>query len=95
MENQTSFDLNLAIERWREELGQSQAFRTENLDELEAHLRDSVTRLQTHGLSVEEAFLVAGRRIGKNGPLEAEFAKINGQAVWLDRFLWLLLGVQL
>lgn len=95
MENQTSFNLNLALERWREELGQSPAFRTENLDELEAHLRDSVKRLQTHGLSEEEAFLVAARRIGKSGPLEIEFAKINGRAVWLDRFLWLLLGAQL
>lgn len=94
MENQTPFDLNKAVQNWRETLAQSPAFQCENLDELESHLRDSIATLQTRDLSTEEAFMVAVKRIGKRGALEQEFGKVNGSAVWLDRFLWMLLGLQ-
>jgi len=94
MENPTSFDLNRAIQQWRENLGQSPAFRSENLNELESHLRDSVATFETRGLSAEEAFLVAARRIGASSALEPEFGKVNGQAIWLDRFFWMLMGNQ-
>jgi hypothetical protein len=94
MENPTSFDLNRAIEQWRENLAQSPAFCCGNLDELESHLRDSVAALQTRGLSASEAFLVASRRIGASNALETEFGKVNGQAIWLDRFFWMLIGLQ-
>jgi hypothetical protein len=59
MENQTEFDLNRAIQQWRAGLADSPAFRAENLDELESHLHDSIRALEAHGLSVEEAFLIA------------------------------------
>ena len=52
METTTSFDLNRAIQSWRENLAQSPAFRGENLNELESHLRDSVATWQARGLSV-------------------------------------------
>jgi hypothetical protein len=94
METTTSFDLNRALQQWRENLAQSPALRSENLRELEAHLRDSTTTLQTRGLSAEEAFFIATRRIGKGGALEMEFAKVNRRALWLDRILWMLIGVQ-
>jgi hypothetical protein len=94
MESPTSFDLNLAIEQWRENLAQSPALRRENLDELESHLRDSTATLQTRGLSAEEAFLVAAKRTGISNSLNEEFAKVNGQAIWLDRLLWMLIGAQ-
>jgi len=94
MENPTSFDLNRAIQQWRENLGQSPAFRSENLNELESHLRDSVATFETRWLSSEEAFLVAARRIGASSALEPEFGKVNGQAIWLDRFFWMLMGNQ-
>ncbi len=94
MENPTSFDLNRAIQQWREDIAQSPAFRTENLNELESHLRDSIAALQSHGLSGEEALVVASRRIGKGRALEQEFGKVNGRSVWLDRLLWMLIGFQ-
>jgi len=94
MDTTTPFDLNRAIQRWRENLSQSPAFRRENLDELESHLRDSVIALEARGLSAEEAFMVAETRIGKGGTLEKEFAKTNRNSVWLDRLLWMLVGVQ-
>jgi hypothetical protein len=95
IESADAFDLSLAIQGWREKLSQSPAFRSENLDELESHLRDSVTALQAHGLSATEAFRLAAKRIGGNGALETEFGKVNGPAIWLDRILWMLIGFQI
>jgi hypothetical protein len=95
METKTAFDLNTAIQRWRDHLSQSPCFRRENLDELETHLRDAVAALRGTTLSEEEAFLVAARRLGGAPALEPEFAKVNGQEVWLNRLLWMLLGAQL
>ena len=95
MENQTAFDLNRQIQQWRENLGRSPAFRPENLNELEAHLRDSIGWLQARGLTADEAFLVATRRVGPDGALAAEFGKVNRREVWLRRLLWMLVGLQL
>jgi len=94
MENPTAFDLNHAVQSWRENLATSPSFRGENLDELESHLRDSIATLQNRGLSADESFLIATRRIGADGALAAEFGKVNQSAVWLDRFLWILIAFQ-
>src|ERR1017187_1538596 len=93
MENSNSFDLNPAIQQWRENLAQSSAFRGENLNELESHLRDSIATLQACGLSTEEAFLSATRRVGKGDALEMEFAKVNAGTVWRVRVFWMLAGM--
>jgi hypothetical protein len=94
MENPTAFDLNYAIRCWRGGLRQSPHFREENLAELEAHLRDSVAELQGRGLTDEEAFLLATRRLGNSARLDSEFAKVNRGQVWLNRVLWMLVGIQ-
>jgi signal peptidase I len=85
MEEQTSFDLSGAIHEWRRNLAQSAAFRGADLDELEAHLRDTILALQAAGLSSEESFLIAARRIGTPHALESEFGKINAGHSWLNR----------
>jgi len=90
----TPFDLNQAIQHWRDQLGQSPALCRENLDELESHLRDSIANLQHRGLSADEAFLIAARRAGSDAALNREFGKINAPNVWMDRALWMLVGVQ-
>lgn len=94
MENTVSFDLTRAIQQWRESLGQAPALRRENLDELESHLADSIATLQTCGLSARESFMVATQRMGEEEALQAEFGKVNSGKVWLDRMLWMLIGVQ-
>lgn len=76
------FDLNAAFSDWREKLQQSPYFRTENLDELETHLRDSVTVLQTKGLTADEAFMIGSRRVGTADTLEGQFAAENGGRGW-------------
>ena len=92
MENNNLFDLNAAIRRWRENLAQSPNFRGDDLDELESHLRDSVTQLQSQSLSEEEALTIAARRVGPGAMLSAEFGRINTSGLWIDRMLWMLLG---
>lgn len=77
MENPSSFELDGAIARWREDLAQFPHFRPENAEELETHLRDSIRQLRQGGLSDEEAFLIARSRVGKPERIEAEFAKVN------------------
>lgn len=94
MEDKTRFDLNTAVEQWRETLRRSPEIRAENLAELESHLRDSVAEWQRRGLSEEEAFVLAGHRLGGPTALRQEFAKINQSRVWLHRGLWMLVGIQ-
>jgi len=69
--------LNASLGFWLERLTQSPHFRSENVTEMESHVRDSVSKLQCQGLSEEESFLIAIRRVGSVGKLEPEFAKVN------------------
>jgi len=94
METTNAFDLNREINRWRQTLGQSPAIHSDNLEELESHLRDSVGDLEDRGLCPEEAFVLAVRRMGPTGPVQAEFAKVNPTRAWMHRGLWILIGIQ-
>lgn len=93
MENPTPFDLSAAVQGWRHALAQSPSFQSENLDELEAHLHDAVAGLKARGLSEEESFLIATRRLGQPEVLACEFGKVNIAALWRDRALWMLAGM--
>jgi hypothetical protein len=53
-----------------------------------------VAELQGRGLTEEEAFLLAARRLGNGALLDGEFAKVNRGQVWLNRLLWMLVGIQ-
>jgi hypothetical protein len=77
MEHTTAFDLNTALGDWMGRLKQSPGFRQTDVVELESHIRDSVTQLQTQGLSAEESFMVATKRVGTAEKLETEFAKVH------------------
>jgi cytochrome c-type biogenesis protein CcmH/NrfF len=93
MENPTPFDLNEAIRRWQQNLGASPAFKADNLEELASHLRASIQKLAATGLSEEEAFLIAMRRLGERGALEREYAKVNSSRTWVMAAFWVVLGV--
>jgi hypothetical protein len=92
MDNSTQFDLDQAIQQWREALTGSPAFKSGDIDELETHLRDSVATLEAKGLSSHEAFWVANSRLGNNSALNGEFEKVNVELVWLNRVLWMVTG---
>jgi hypothetical protein len=93
METTTHFDLNQSIRMWRDTLAQSATMRTEELDELEHHLRDSIVQLRERQLTEEESFFIAARRLGGGEVLACEFAKVNPVRVWQSRLCWMLAGV--
>ena len=87
------FDLSQQITQWRRSLSQSESVTVTDLDELESHLRDQIDHLALSGLSPEESFWVAQRRIGNTANLPDEFAKVNGSAIFRRRLQWMLIGV--
>lgn len=77
MEHTSTFDLNTSLRHWLDDLAQSPQFRAADLVELESHIRDSVIQLETQGLSTEESFVIATKRVGTVEKLEPEFEKVN------------------
>lgn len=90
MENQTRFDLNAAVENWRNELAAQPNLASDDRRELETHLRDAIAGFQQCGLNDEESFWLARRRVGQPPQLGEEFIKANPAAVWRERFFWIL-----
>lgn len=93
MENPTPFSLNEVIHRWRAEFGSPSSLNAAELEELEAHLRDHVAQQEAAGMKSEAAFAVAAKQLGDRQRVAGEFAKINPQRVWLERGLWMLIGI--
>jgi len=70
------------ISEWRTYLRRHQAIHTPDLEELETHLRDQVAALVESGLAVDEAFLVAVKRMGNLDALSREFAREHSERLW-------------
>lgn len=86
------FDLENELQVWKQRVSQLETLRYHDVEELESHLRDSITELTKQGLSEQEAFFVAIRRVGDPNSLEHEFGKVNGRHVWATRVFWMLAG---
>ncbi len=95
MESPTPFSLSEAIRRWRAEFGSPSSLNALEVEELEAHLRDHVAQLEATGMKPEAAFAVAAKQLGDRQRVATEFAKINPQRIWLERGIWMGLGVVL
>jgi hypothetical protein len=93
MENQTRYDLNAAIESWRQELAAQANLTAEVRRELETHLRDAIVGFQQRGLNDEESFWLARRRIGQPKQLGEEFVKADPTKVWRERVFWMAVGI--
>jgi hypothetical protein len=70
------------IGQWREYLRHRRAFHGSDIEELEGHLRDQLTELTEAGLTGEEAFLVAVKRMGSLDALSREFAREHSDRLW-------------
>ncbi|MBX6765293.1 MAG: hypothetical protein IRY88_16740 [Rubrobacteraceae bacterium] len=70
------------IGRWREYLRRRRAIRSLDIAELEDHLREEVAVLTGAGLAVDEAFLVAVKRMGDLDALSREFAREHSERLW-------------
>jgi hypothetical protein len=91
MENETRFDLNAALENWRTELAAQLNFSVDDRRELETHLRDTFAELKSRGLSEEESFWLAQRRVGQPQKLAEEFVKADPAQAWRKPMFWLVL----
>jgi hypothetical protein len=70
------------IEKWRSFLRRRQAIQTVDIAELEDHLREQIDGLTEAGLSTDEAFLVAVKRMGDLDTLSREFAREHSERLW-------------
>ncbi|HEY8256515.1 MAG TPA: permease prefix domain 1-containing protein [Gemmatimonadales bacterium] len=70
------------IEQWRSYLRRRQAIHPVDVEELEDHLRGEVAALSGAGLSENEAFLVAVKRMGALDTISNEFAREHSERLW-------------
>jgi hypothetical protein len=70
------------IDQWRGYLRRRRAIHPVDVAELEDHLREQVAVLVDAGLTTDEAFLVAVKRMGKLDALSREFAREHSDRLW-------------
>jgi hypothetical protein len=70
------------IREWRAYLLRRQAIQRVDVDELEDHLRNEMSELGSAGLSEDESFLVAIKRLGGINDLSREFARERSSQLW-------------
>ena len=90
--SKSMFELETAIENWKQTFGKNDVVGSEEAFELEEHLRELIVDLGKHGLSQREAFMVGADRLGHPSELEHEYAKVNVASQWRRRFFWMLSG---
>jgi hypothetical protein len=74
--------LDVEIGEWRAFVERSSAVDPRDAEELEAHLRDQITDLIAAGLTADEAFLIAVKRIGRLDDVSREFAREHSGRLW-------------
>ncbi len=70
------------IAEWRAYVAKAPAVNGPDVDELETHLRDQIAELDAAGLTADEAFLVAVKRMGDLDTLSREFAREHRGRLW-------------
>src|SRR5881396_3435066 len=70
------------INQWRTYLGRRQAIHSVDVAELEDHLREQIAVLSDAGLTTDEAFLVAVKRMGDLDAVSREFAREHSERLW-------------
>jgi hypothetical protein len=75
------------IAEWRAYVANAAAVNGHDVDELEDHLRQQIVDLNEAGLSDDEAFLVAVKRMGDLDTLSREFAREHSGRLWKQLML--------
>src|SRR5918996_833671 len=70
------------IAEWRTYVAKAPAVNGRDVDELEAHLRHQIAEVDAAGLTSDEAFLVAVKRMGDLDTLSREFAREHSGRLW-------------
>ncbi|MEM6645697.1 MAG: hypothetical protein AAF730_05555 [Bacteroidota bacterium] len=80
------FDLDRAIAEWRTAFERDAAFARHEIDELEAHLRDSVAERIAAGERLSEAFDAVRASLGTPSNLRADFEQVDAHSKgWIRR----------
>ncbi|WP_084079280.1 permease prefix domain 1-containing protein [Demequina sp. NBRC 110057] len=74
--------LETQIDLWRVHLERRAGVAADDVDELEDHLRGHIETLSAAGLTDDEAFLVAVKRLGSQQEIAREFARENSKRLW-------------
>ena len=80
-------DLASQIDQWRSHLQRHGVFDGPDLQELEGQLRGQLSELVQIGLSEEEAFLIAVKRLGRIDTRSREFARTHASRLWTQLVL--------
>ncbi|MFD6395245.1 permease prefix domain 1-containing protein [Nocardia sp. NPDC060249] len=75
-------ELQAHIDQWRGYVQRHRAISVADVDEMEDHLREQISTLRTAGLSGDEAFLVAVKRMGSMDAISREFALEHSERLW-------------
>ena len=86
------FDLEQQLRLWKQSFTITDGMRGADIEELEHHVRDSMSTLSALGLTPEEAFIVATHRVGAPARVAREFAKVHGSRLWYQQVGWMTAG---
>jgi hypothetical protein len=75
------------IAEWRAYVANAPGVNGHDVDELEDHLRHQIAELNAVGLTADEAFLVAVKRMGDLDDLSREFAREHSGRLWKQLIL--------
>jgi hypothetical protein len=82
MESALEPGVEAQIREWRSYLQRRRTIDEVEVDELEDHLRNQISALGATGLSGDESFLIAIKRIGGVSELSREFARERSSRLW-------------
>ncbi len=77
-----SFDIDRAMDTWRQFMSSNPAIRPADLEELEIHLRDEWESLISRGMEPEKAFDEARRDLGDFSELSTSFEEVHFEKVF-------------
>jgi hypothetical protein len=75
-------ELEGQIAEWRSFLRRRREVSDTDAEELEDHLRSTITELRDAGLRPDEAFLIAVKRLGGTDEISREFAREHSDRLW-------------
>ncbi len=79
--------LESQIAEWRAYVASASGVNGHDVDELEDHLRHQIAELNAAGLTADEGFLIAVKRLGDVDGLSREFAREHSGRLWKRLFL--------
>ncbi|MFC9559538.1 permease prefix domain 1-containing protein [Agromyces sp. NPDC056965] len=85
--------LDELIASWRDWMERRDTLSVRDVDELESHLRDRIDALGAAGLTDDEAFLIAVKRLGSMDELSREYAAEHSGRLWKQLVLTETAGI--